>query len=343
MEPRPQSTRAPQPQPTSRQPAAARPPEETGHYHQPDPTMMVAPPRTDYDYSPLDLAPPGQRRRRQLVAAALGGLLMLVLVAAIVFAFLVLRDPGGGDGESDLAAMQTSIAATDAAERASTPAATEPAVDATEVAGAGDAGQTTATASLGAAGEQAAVQPTQAAASAGGGPTSEQLMAMLPSQDIMPVGLDQIADSSLTKQDVLAALGGSREAETKLNDWGWSGNAQRSFTAAETAGLAPDATTDITVSLHGFASDQAAAEALTYYSDVLATSGFQEVEVGDIGATNRMLVQPQEDGGTNVALYIQQGPVLYRIGGYSPGGDPTTNVVNVAQAVISQQAAATGQ
>jgi hypothetical protein len=155
----------------------------------------------------------------------------------------------------------------------------------------------------------------------------------------MPAGLDQVSDSTLTEQDVVTALGGSRDAETKLNDWGWSGNAQRSYTAADPAALAPDATTDMTVSLHGFASDEAAAEALTYYSDVLLNLGYQEVEVGDIGAGNRMLIQPQEDGGTTVALYIQQGPVLYRFGGYSPAGDPTTNVVNVAQAVISQQIA----
>jgi hypothetical protein len=344
MEPRPQSTRAAQSQPTSRQPAAGagRPPEETAHYQQPDPTMLVAPPRTDYDYSPLDLAPPGQRRRRQLVAAALGGLLMLVLVAAIVFAFLVLRDPGGDDGDADLAAIATrSIEATQTAiaQQASTPDATEPASDETQAAG--ETGQPTATASLDTAGEHAAVEPTRPAANAGGaGPTSEELTAMLPGQDIMPVGLDSVSDSTLTLEDVVGALGGSREAETNLTNWGWSGNAQRSFTASDPAALSPDATTDLTVSLHGFSNDQAAAEALTFYSDVLVNSGYQEVEVGDIGATNRMLLMPQEDGGTTVALYIQQGPVLYRIGGYSPGGDPTTNVVNVATAVISQQAAA---
>jgi hypothetical protein len=299
--------------------------------------MLVAPPRTDYDYSPLDLAPPGQRRRRQLVAAALGGLLMLVLVAAIVFAFLVLRDPG--DDDDNILAMQTQVAATGAAQQASTPDATEPATEETQAAG--ETGQPTATASLDTAGEQAAVEPTQPAANAGGaGPTSEELTAMLPGQDIMPVGLDSVSDSTLTLEDVVGALGGSREAETNLTNWGWSGNAQRSFTASDPAALSPDATTDLTVSLHGFSNDQAAAEALTFYSDVLVNSGYQEVEVGDIGATNRMLLMPQEDGGTTVALYIQQGPVLYRIGGYSPGGDPTTNVVNVATAVISQQAAA---
>src|SRR5690606_36977449 len=83
-----------------------------GSYQQPDPTTIVAPPRADYDYSPLDLAPPGQRRRRQLVAAVLGGLVMLLLVAAVVFAYLLLRDEGEPDdnNENSLAAAQTEVA-----------------------------------------------------------------------------------------------------------------------------------------------------------------------------------------------------------------------------------------
>jgi hypothetical protein len=345
MEPRPQSTRAAQSQPTSRHPAAGPPPEAGGAYQQPDPTTMVAPPRTDYDYSPLDLAPPGQRRRRQLVAAAVGGLLMLVLVAAIVFAFLVLRDTDGDDGEADIAAAQTIVAATNAAGQAGTPDATEPPAEETQPAGE-TAGQPTATAGLDAAGEQAALDPTQPPAQTGGaaGPTTEQLTAMLPAAEALPIsGLGVVEDSSLTQPQVVEALGGGRDAETKLTTWGWSGNATRSYTAPDANAMDPTSTTNVTVSLHGFGSDQAAAEALTFYSDVLLNNGYQEAEVGTIGATNRLLVQPQEDGGSVVALYVQQGPVLYRIGGYSPAGDPTTNVVNVAQTVISQQAAATGQ
>lgn len=345
MEPRPQSTRAAQPQPTSRQPAAGQPPEVGGPYQQPDPTTMVAPPRTDYDYSPLDLAPPGQRRRRQLVAAALGGLLMLVLVAAIVFAFLALRDTGDDDDGTDLAALSTQAMQTAEAKQVGTPNATEPPAEETQATGDENAAQPSATAGLDNAGEQAALDPTQPAAPpAGQGPTSDELLAMLPASTDLPIGgLDNVEDSALNQQEVVDALGGGRDAETKLTTWGWSGNATRSYVAPDPSALDPSATTNITISLHGFGSDQAAAEALTFYSDVLINLGYQEIEVGEIGATNRMMSQPQEDGGTLVALYVQQGPILYRIGGYSPAGDPTTNVVNVAQFIISQQAAATGQ
>ena len=345
MEPRPQSTRAGQSQPTSRHPAAGQPSEMGGPYQQPDPTTMVAPPRTDYDYSPLDLAPPGQRRRRQLVAAALGGLLMLVLVAAIVFAFLALRDTGGDDGDTDLAALSTQAMQTAEAKHVGTPDATEPSAEETQATAGETASQPSATAGLAGAGEQAAVDPTAPAAQATGqGPTADELLAMLPASTELPIGgLDNVEDSSLTEEQVVEALGGGRDAETKLSSWGWSGNATRSYLAPDPSVLDPSATTNITISLHGFGSDQAAAEALTFYSDVLINLGYQEIEVGTIGSTNRMMSQPQEDGGTLVALYVQQGPILYRIGGYSPAGDPTTNVVNVAQFIISQQAVATGQ
>jgi hypothetical protein len=169
-------------------------------------------------------------------------------------------------------------------------------------------------------------------------------MAMLPPVENLPLtGLDLTSDSALTREDVVAALGGSREVETNLTNWGWTGNAQRSYTASDPALLAPEATTDISISLHGFSSDQAAAEALTFYSDILINNGYQEIEAGDIGAANRMLIQQQAEGGTNVALYVQQGPVLYRIGGFSPAGDPTQNVIAVAQAVLGQPVALGGQ
>jgi len=37
-----------------------------------------------------------------------------------------------------------------------------------------------------------------------------------------------------------------------------------------------------------------------------------------------------------VALYVQEGSVLYRIGGFSLAGDPTLDVLGVASAMIGQ-------
>lgn len=322
--------------------------EETRVYRpESDPATSAAPQRSDYDYSPLDLAPPGQRRRRQLVAALIGGVVVLLLIGAAAFAIVALT--GDDDGAEDVALLQAQIATMEAGE-VGTPDVTEEVEDQVavadpsgeEAAGEGDAPASTEETDQAVvadpAGEQDAAPPTETAdqQAATGGPSQAELEAMLPDPAAVPMGLDVVENSARTQQEVLAALGNNREAETNLANWGWTANVERSFTAADPASLAPDATTNLTASLHGFATDQAAAEALTFYSDILLGLGYEEVEVGDIGATNRMLVQPQEDGGTTVALYVQQGPVLYRIGGYSPGGDPTTNVINVAQAMLSQ-------
>ena len=359
MEPRPQSSRPAQDQnPPRRSPSA--PGEggsgETASFPQhPDPTTVVAPPRADYDYSPLDLAPPGQRRRRQLVAAALGGLVVMLLVAAVVFAFLLLRDEGNSDDANDnIAAAQTEVAqgeATLAAQKTVVAAAAgveDPAGD--EVNDAVAAGSTeTPEQSTGDAGAQAtagntagqAAAPTQdsgnnTAGAPSGGLSEDELFARLPDASAMPQGLVLASESTRTEAEVVTALGGSRDAETRLQNWGWTGNVERTFAASESAGLPQDATTFISVSLHGFANQQAAAEALTFYSDILVANGYQEAEAGDIGATNRLLVLPQEDGGTEVALYVQEGSVLYRIGGYSPAGDPIPTVLDVARTTIAQ-------
>lgn len=357
MEPRPPSSRSAHEQPHSRHTpsGSGHGAEETRRYQpQSDPNAPVVPPRADYDYSPLDLAPPGQRRRRQLVAATLGGLVVLLLISAAVFAFLVLRDDGE-DEDLNIAAVSTETTSSANANQQGTPDGLESGalVDLDDEVAVGESAQENtgenpdtaendATTTLDEAGDQAALEPTVAVVgdtnpAGDGGLTEQELQALLPAQDIMPQGLVADADVSRTQEDVVAALGGTREAETNLDTWGWTGNVERSFTAPDPAALGPDATTQIIVSIHGFSSDAAAAEALTFYSDIVVAGGYEEVEAGQIGDSNRLLVQPTEEGGTNVAFYVQDGPVLYRIGGYSPGGDPVQNAINVAQSLVGQQ------
>lgn len=360
MEPRPQSSRpAPDSNATRRSPSgagAAVP--GVGGYHQPDPGAIVAPPRADYDYSPLDLAPPGQRRRRQLVAAVLGGLLMMLLVGGIVFAFLLLRDDDEPDDDAlTVAAAQTVVAADQVAddgvdetavagetgaEPGTEPAgANEAAGDPTESPDQADdsASQSTAGDAAGQALGPSPTPPAQdqsAAAPAAGGLGEAELMAMLPDASAMPQGLDAVTEGSRTQEGVVDALGGSRDAATRLEEWGWSGNAERLFQPSDPAAVPQEATSFISVSVHGFASEQAAAEALPYYSDILLNLGYADLPPVEIGSASRLMVMPQEDGGTEIALYVQDGAVLYRFGGFSLAGDPTLDVLSVASQTIGQ-------
>ena len=164
--------------------------------------------------------------------------------------------------------------------------------------------------------------------------TPEELAALLPEADAAPAGLDAAVDTELDQAGVVEALGGGRPAEQNLETWGWTGNAQRVFSPSDPEALEPDATTFLSASVHGFATPAAAAEALPFFSDILVDGGWEEVEAPDLGDAARMLQTVNEDGSTNVALYIQEGTVLYRIGGSSTGGDPTQDVTEMATSIL---------
>lgn len=310
-----------------------------------DPTTFIAPSRTDYDYSPLDLAPPGQRRRRQFVAAAVGGLTVLLLGAIAVFGYLLLRDEPADNDQSDLIAAQTeaaelrataaaaeTIVAQAAAEQTAAvqapgatsatppPAVTEPPSGAAEAPAAG-ATQPSAETPADAAGSNTAQTP-------------EELAALLPEADEVPEGLDAASDSERDQAGVVEALGGGRPAEQNLETWEWSGNAERTFSPSDPEAVEPEATTFLSVSVHGFGTPEAAAEALPFFSEILVEGGWEEAEAPDLGDNARLLQTVNEDGSTNVALYVQEGTVLYRIGGSSTGGDPTQDVTDVATSIL---------
>lgn len=305
----------------------------------------MVPPRTDYDYSPLDLAPPGQRRRRQLVAAAVGGLSVLLLGAIAVFGYLLLRDEPADD-DNQLFAAQT-----EAAEFRSTAAAAETVVaraaaeqTAQVQGGAGATPPPTDSAAAPPPEEGGAETPAAAATRPPAEPTAnaasdaaltpEELTALLPAEDAAPAGLDIVENTTRDQAGVVEALGGSRQAEQNLETWGWTGNVERAFTPSDPEALEAGATYGLVVSIHGFATPDAAAEALPFFSEILVEGGYEEAEAPNLGDNARLLQTVNEDGATTVALYIQNGTVLYRIGGASTGGDPTADITDMATALL---------
>jgi hypothetical protein len=356
MEPRPQRPRS-----VSGQPPRPSNGEQTDHgtgtyagppgsapYQEPfDPTTFIAPPRTEYDYSPLDLAPPGERRKRQFVAAAVGGLLVVLLAAVAVFAYLMLKPDNKDGGTNDLAAAQTQVARNQAtlsaqqtviAQAADKETATVGAPGAATAPARGAAATPDGTKTAG----QSATRPPVATGSGSGasssakGPSPKTLKTYLPDDSAMPQGLTTVTDADRSFDDVVKALGGTSSVESNLKKWGWSGNVERKFDAPDPSQLVAGATTTITVSVHGFASASGAKNALKLYADVLAAvPGYQEMQAPKIGDNARLLQSTDAEGTTNVALYVQKGNVLYRFGGSSTGGDPTSNVQNVAEATLA--------
>jgi hypothetical protein len=165
------------------------------------------------------------------------------------------------------------------------------------------------------------------------------LLELLPTEDQVPAGLVQDAEAERSKEEVIAALGGTEEAAQLLDDWGWSGNAFRNFSANEDA--PPSGTTFLNVSVHRFADPESAANAMVYFSDqVIFGQGLEEVEPPAIGESARLL-RGAPDGVPLSVLYAQEGPIMYRIGGSteSPDGDPTADVLTVAGEIIPGQSA----
>ncbi|MGI8486885.1 MAG: hypothetical protein ACR2OU_21830 [Thermomicrobiales bacterium] len=342
MEPRPQRPRPTSAQGPSQQPHADGPSStapQQGYSEGADPTGFIAPPRTEYDYSPLDLAPPGQRRRRQLVAGVIGIFALLLIGAIGVFGYLLLRDDSP-DTRPNVAATQTALAQQEASLEARQTEVANLAPKATGTPGenAGTAAGTNEQVDAGAAATKESTKPapTATTSAASAGPTVDQLKALLPDKSIMPIGIDTVAEKSLDEPAVVAALASNPGAQENLDKWGWSGNVGADYSASDPASLDPSATTVITVSLHGFGSDAFAADAVTFYSDALTKvdGSWQEASTPALGGKARLLTQTLEDGTTNVALYVQKGNVLYRIGGSSPGGDPTQSVLQVATQML---------
>ena len=166
------------------------------------------------------------------------------------------------------------------------------------------------------------------------------LLELLPAQAQVPAGLVLADEAERSKEEVMAALGGTEEASQLLDDWGWSGNAFRDYIADEDA-PPQSGTTFLNVSVHRFGDPESAANALVVFSDkVIVDQGLQEVEPPAIGETARLL-KGAPDGVPLTVLYAQQGPIMYRIGGSteSPDGDPTADVLTVAGELISGQGA----
>ena len=164
------------------------------------------------------------------------------------------------------------------------------------------------------------------------------LLDLLPTQAQVPEGMLLTNEAERSKADVVEQLGDTEEAAQHLDDWGWSGNAYRDFIADPDAAN-PGTLSFLNVSVHRFADAESAANAMVFFSDqVIIGQGLEEVEPPAIGENARLL-KGAPDGSPLTVLYVQQGPIMYRIGGSAAtvDGDPTADVLSVASEIIPGQ------
>ncbi len=341
MEPRPPRPRSAAGQPGSPYAPGARPPHPGPEPYAPTPAGAVNP-------ADLDLVSRGERRRRGALRA-LGTLVLLALVGGGLWWFrdrlpipsVTLNPPQQAASVTPAVPETTAVAAlpnppTAAAEPTGRPAVASVLATATATPPPAPTSTAAPTAPPAAAAKPTAAPeaPTEDAATSA---DDMRLIDLLPNAAAMPNGLVQSTEGERSKSEVVESLGGSDEASQLLDDWGWQGNAYREFIAPEGAGLPDGATDYINVSVHRFASPEAADNALTYFSDqVVAAQGMTDVSpVPQVGDAARAL-QGSPDGLPLVVLYVRDGSTLWRIGGSanSAAGDPVADVVAVAQAVV---------
>jgi hypothetical protein len=293
----------------------------------------------------IDLISRGERRRRG-VLRLLGGIVVLALVIGAGWWFrdrlpsVSINAPSNAEAPAVVATPPTqeiaqSVGATPAPRTAQTSDQSGVAsLLATATATPRPSRPTPAAGVQAQTGAQAA--PTATPAVARQASDTTPLLDLLPAASQAPDGLALTNEAERSKSEVVASMGGTDEAAQLLDDWGWQGNAYREFAAPADNTLPPGSVTYLNVSVHRFASPDAADNALTYFSDVVvSTQGLQDVQVDALGDAARGLTGAP-DGNALAVLYIRSGKLLYRIGTStnSTDGDPMSAAVAVAHQML---------
>lgn len=334
MEPRPQRPR-PQTPPPGTQPNGGQqaPPvgpdpsqyatqQQTGQFGAQDPAAFVAPPRMDYDYSPLDLQPPGQRRKRQVIAGAIGALVVVAIGALIVAGWMALReDDADGPGPTNDRVAELSTTEADDEDNAG---------DAT------DGNDDAAPAGTPGAEGTATEPPTEVPPT----PTPQttiydanSIRTTLPVVESMPGAFQESGDLPQDLEYVTVNLGGGPEIEDLLATHGWQAAMSRTFESTDPASTG---STQIVVSVHAFKDDAAAQAMLPEFDTILQGYNWTSVEMNQMGDGSRMLVWTDANTGEDaVTIYVVDGQLLYRVFVKGPTGfDSAPNAIHVVNQLV---------
>jgi hypothetical protein len=275
--------------------------------------------------TPIDAGPLGKY---------LGPLLALVLLAVVVgaFVFVILNvfddDGGNRDPGSNLAAGSV----TAAAQVAPTEEEEDQTEPTQETSSNPEATQTPAGEESGAPTEEEVPEPTRTPKPKPTEPPAA--ISLLPTTGDLPDGFERTENDRRTEEAVASSFADPAEAAVKLEEWGWEENAYRTFEIPADSGPDPSLTTYVNISIHYFGAKNGARHALSYFADsVIQLQGLEEIEVEKIGQETRAL-KGSPDGVNLVVFYVRYGNYLIRIGGSSPQGDPTEDVLELAKKIV---------
>lgn len=169
---------------------------------------------------------------------------------------------------------------------------------------------------------------------ANGTQASSSLASILPEGSEIAAGLVMIVEGVRTKAEVAATFLDPTEAAERLTEWGFRGNAYRSFAEADAVAQRADRIVSLEVSLHWFGSADDAAEALTHFSEARSEAlGLHAVTSPDIPAGAEMISGVLPAGqGTETTVYVRVADVVARVSVVSDV-DPTPVALRVADLV----------
>ena len=142
------------------------------------------------------------------------------------------------------------------------------------------------------------------------------------------------AEGTYTVVDLTNLLGGTDGAAAQPNAWGWDASSYRIFSCDDPPG---DEVGWVEIDAHRFRDAISAQQALDAFASV-RSEGMRLIPgppppMGDYGVS---LAGPTSNG-SQVTVYVSQGPVVVRVTGVAADGIPFMNVLTVAQAVVTSQ------
>jgi hypothetical protein len=289
-------------------------------------------------------ATPGPNRQTQIIAAlAIGGLALMIL--AIVIGFIVFGgdDDDPGDTPTSIAGITTGLTPT-TTDTAQAPTATVPAGEAAVTPPTAPATETATEQAQTDEPTAAPTEPPTDTADQTGGEESglfngDDGESLLPSVDELPqpnfVMTTTSADQRFNRAEVASSLGdvagGPIDQELRTN--GFDSNWRREF-AIDPDFASNGQTSVFFVSATVFRTVQGATDSYHLYLDAATDSGYEEVDGESLGDQSTSLQAVGE--GTAAVMYIQQDNVIFRIYAYSLDGDPTADLVALAQTVLAK-------
>jgi hypothetical protein len=304
-------------------------------YEPPNPTMPGPQPLT-HGYSPGPALTPIDGGRG---ARVLGPILALLVLAAIVgtAVFFILRQFGDDNPRSNNLAAENGTTVAQTGPTVTPTADGEQGSEATQETGAVAGADETAAPTEAPAGPSAGETPTpeDAAAAEPTRSSPPSARSLLPAPDDVGNRFARTEDDKRTREAVADSFSNPEDALSKLEGWKWRENAYRTFEIPAGDNPLASETTVVNISIHRFGEEQGAKDALNYFAeDVIATQGLEEFRIDRIGEQTRAL-RGDAEGSNLVVLYVRNGNYLIRIGGYSLEGDPTEDLIALAQSIIA--------